>query len=127
MSKDSDLCDVIEADIERVRAVGEKMQSYETLIELAETFKALADPTRLKILQALSMADLCVCDLSHIIGMTVSAVSHQLRLLRAMRLVKYEKVGRKAFYSLADDHVNLLFKIGLEHVKEKTKGALDEG
>ncbi len=118
MNRANDICDVIEVNAERVEEVSQKIENDETLSNLAETFKALADPTRLKILQALSMADLCVCDLSHITGMTVSAISHQLRLLRTMRLVKYERVGRKVFYSLADDHVNLLFKIGLEHVRE---------
>ncbi|HID54903.1 TPA: ArsR family transcriptional regulator [Candidatus Poribacteria bacterium] len=116
--KKADICDVIEVNAEQAEKISREIEDDETLSNLAETFKALSDPTRIKILQALSMADLCVCDLSYITGMTVSAVSHQLRLLRAMRLVKYERVGRKVFYSLADDHVNLLFKIGLEHVRE---------
>ncbi len=91
----------------------------DTVLQLAETFKVLSDPTRLKILFALSKAELCVCDISCLLGASESAVSHQLRILRAQRLVKYRREGKMAFYSLDDSHIESLFKAGLDHVEEK--------
>ena len=85
---------------------------------LAETFKVLGDPTRVGILLALGEEELCVCDLAELFAVTPSAVSHQLRLLRAHRLVKLRREGKLAFYSLDDDHVRALFAEGLRHVLE---------
>jgi DNA-binding transcriptional ArsR family regulator len=85
---------------------------------LAETFKVLGDPTRVRILLALSARELCVCDLVEIFDVTQSAVSHQLRLLRTHRLVKSRRDGKLVYYSLDDDHVRSLFDEGLRHVKE---------
>jgi len=85
---------------------------------LAETFKVLGDPTRVRILLALGQEELCVCDLAELFEVTPSAVSHQLRLLRAHRLVKLRREGKLAFYSLDDDHVRVLFAEGLRHVTE---------
>jgi len=85
---------------------------------LAEAFKVLSDPTRVKILFALSKAELCVCDLSALLGMNESAVSHHLRLLRALKLVTYRREGRMAYYSLDDEHIEKLFQQGLEHIQE---------
>jgi len=85
---------------------------------LAETFKVLGDPTRVRILLALGEEELCVCDLAELFAVTPSAVSHQLRLLRAHRLVKLRREGKLAFYSLDDDHVHALFAEGLRHVME---------
>ena len=85
---------------------------------LAETFKALADPTRTKILYALSLRELCVCELADFAGLSVSAISHHLRLLRAMRLVKFRRAGRNLYYSLDDEHIENLFREGLKHVRE---------
>ena len=84
--------------------------------KLAETFKNLGDPTRVKIIHALAQTELCVCDLAKLLMMTQSAISHQLRILRNNRLVKYRKEGRAVFYSLDDDHILFLFKQGLAHV-----------
>lgn len=87
--------------------------------ELAETFKILGDPTRVRILLALSERELCVCDLGELFDVTPSAVSHQLRLLRAHRLVRCRREGKLAYYSLDDEHVRVLFAEGLRHVVEK--------
>ena len=86
---------------------------------LAETFKVLGDPTRVRILDALSCAELCVCDIARLLGLTESAVSHQLRLLRGMRLVRPRRAGRLIFYALDDDHIVRLFREGLKHVEER--------
>lgn len=88
-----------------------------TATYLADTFKALADPTRVRIISILAHTELCVCDLAATLGMTQSAVSHQLRLMRQMRLVKNRKKGRMVYYSLDDEHIQDLFQRGLEHVE----------
>jgi len=87
---------------------------------LAETFKVLGDTTRVRILDALARAEVPVCDLAHLLGLTQSAVSHQLRLLRGMRLVKSRRVGRHIYYVADDHHIVGLFEQGLEHVQEST-------
>jgi len=86
---------------------------------LAETFKVLGDTTRVRILDVLSQTELCVQDLAGVLGLTQSAVSHQLRLLRSGRLVRTRRDGRQIFYALDDDHIVGLFKQGLEHVEER--------
>lgn len=103
---------------EALARVQREMPAPETIIALAETFKALADPSRTRILFALSRAELCVCDLAELLGLSVSAVSHQLRHLRELKLVKYRREGKMAYYSLDDDHVKTLFRQGLAHVEE---------
>jgi ArsR family transcriptional regulator len=87
---------------------------------LSETFKVLGDVTRVRMLDALSKAELCVGDLAALLGLTESAVSHQLRLLRSMRLVRSRRVGRLVFYMLDDDHILKLFRQGLDHVEESS-------
>lgn len=89
-----------------------------TVLGLAELFKVFADPTRLRILSALSSGELCVCDLVAVLGASQSAVSHQLALLRSTRLVKYRREGKVVFYSLDDEHVGEILRVGLEHVQE---------
>ena len=86
--------------------------------ELCQTFKALGDSSRLKILWALEHQEMCVCDLAALLGISESAVSHQLRLLRTLRLVKNRRAGTILYYRLADNHVSELVKIALEHVQE---------
>jgi len=94
----------------------------EPLVEaLAETFKVLGDMTRVRILDALSRSELCVQDVADMLGVTQSAVSHQLRLLRSMRLVRTRREGRQIFYALDDDHIVKLFAQGLEHVEENSR------
>jgi len=87
-----------------------------TAARLAETFKALSDPTRVRIVSLLAASELCVCDLAAALGMSQSAVSHQLRTLRDLRLVRWRREGRQIFYTLDDEHVADLFRRALEHV-----------
>lgn len=92
----------------------------EALVQpLANIFRILADPTRLRIVQALQASELCVCDLSAVLAMTQSAISHQLALLRQARLVKFRKEGKVVYYSLDDIHISELLRMGLDHVKEE--------
>lgn len=105
-------------DPERIERTCRAMSSHEDLAGLAGIFKMLGDLTRVRILEALSIGELCVCDLAAALALTQSAVSHQLRLLRAARLVKYRKDGKVVYYSLDDDHVKTLFEQGLEHVQQ---------
>ena len=101
-----------------VRQVTAEMPDDEKLYDLAELFKVFGDSTRIKILYALFEAELCVCDIAQLLGLTQSAVSHQLRVLKAGRLVKPRKDGKTVFYSLADDHVRTLIAQGMEHINE---------
>jgi len=87
-----------------------------TVHALAETFRAMSDPTRVRIIAALAKQELCVSDLAEMVGLTTSAISHQLRLLRGQRLVKYRKEGKLVFYMLDDEHIERLFAEGLRHV-----------
>lgn len=104
---------------DKVTSVKTKMKSEKFFHYLAETFKAMSDPTRTKIIYALGQeSELCVRDIAIIIGTTDSAISHHLRSLRNMKLVKYNKVGKTTFYSLDDIHINNLFAEGLRHVEE---------
>ncbi len=90
---------------------------------LADTFKVLGDLTRVRILDALAQSELCVCDLADLVGLSESAVSHQLRLLRSMRVVRARRAGRMVFYALDDEHVIALFDQGLRHIEEATPRA----
>jgi len=95
------------------------MKSLEATALLAETFKVLGDPTRIKIAFALSREELCVCDLASLLGASPSAVSHSLRALRQLRLVRFRREGKIAYYSLDDDHLRQLLDLGFEHVEER--------
>ena len=101
--------------IERVRGL---LQDDETVYALADTFSALGDPTRARIILALSREELCVQDLAHLLEVSASAVSHQLRLLRVQRLVRFRKAGRLVYYSLVDDHIRTILGQALDHVRE---------
>lgn len=116
--RQQDTCHVFCSDLTKVRSVRDGMKSDEVFVRLAETFKAFGDPTRARIVYALSKDELCVCDLAGVLGMSVSAVSHQLRVLRGLRMVKFRRAGKIAFYSLDDRHVGELLAAGLEHVEE---------
>ena len=109
-------CDVIHEDI--VSEVKEKIQSKEEYIELATLFKLFGDATRVQILHALEQSEMCVCDLAVLLGVTKSAVSHQLKALRLARLVKFRKEAQIVYYSLADDHVKEIRDKGFEHLRE---------
>lgn len=103
---------------EKVAVVKAKMAPGDVLLDLADLFKALGDSTRTRILHALSFSELCVCDLAALLEMSSSSISHQLRVLRGQKLVKYRKDGKIVFYSLDDVHVLGLLKQGLQHVDE---------
>ncbi len=118
MQNQEDSCQVECVHSDTVGNVAASMADEETLFNLAELFKAFADSTRVRILHALSFSELCVCDLACILKMSSSAVSHQLRVLRAQKIVKYRKEGKNAIYSLDDDHVSVLLKHGLDHLRE---------
>ncbi len=113
-----DLCDTFHADPARVAVIRAGLPTGATLEALAETFKALGDPTRLRMLTALAEAELCVCDLATLVGISESAASHQLRLLRTLRLVRSRRDGRMVHYRLDDDHIKGLLAQGLDHVSE---------
>jgi ArsR family transcriptional regulator len=118
MFRFSDSCDVIQIDLTRVRRLRAALVGGDTVTGLADTFRALGDPTRVRILDALSHGELCVCDLAAVLSLSQSAVSHQLRLLRGLRLVRARREGRMVFYTLDDLHVVDLLRQGLKHVGE---------
>ena len=111
-------CDVFHADAARVAEVRANQPDAGTVERLAEIFKALGDPTRVRLLTALATAELCVCDLATLLALSESAVSHQLRLLRSLRLVRARRDGRMVFYRLDDDHIVRLLMQGREHAEE---------
>ena len=104
---------------ELVALVERTMPDEARLYDLAELFKVFGDSTRMRILFVLFEAEVCVCDLSRVLNMTVSAISHQLRVLKQSRLVKYRKEGKSVFYSLSDDHVHTILAQGMEHINEQ--------
>ena len=109
-------CNVIHENI--VSSVKEKMPGEEKLYYLAELFKVFGDSTRIKILCVLAESEMCVCDISALLNMTQSAISHQLRILKQAKLVKSWREGKVVFYSLDDDHVKQIFNQGLDHINE---------
>ena len=109
-------CDVIHEHT--VREVQEKLQPKDVYLDLAALLKMFGDGTRVQILHALEQSEMCVCDLAVLLGITKSAVSHQLKALRLANLVKFRRDGQTVYYSLADDHVKKILDIGLEHVSE---------
>jgi ArsR family transcriptional regulator len=115
----NEVCDLVQIDLARVRKLRAELVAPEAVQGLAETFSALGDPTRVRILDALSHGELCVCDLAAVLGVSQSAVSHQLRLLRNIRLVRPRRDGRIVFYSLDDQHIMAIFKQTLQHVEEE--------
>ena len=105
----------------KMKMVFKLMPPAGTILDLAAFFDAFSDPTRARILIALRGARLCVCDIAGVVNISVSAVSHQLRLLRALRLVRYTCKGRMVFYELDDRHVRKILDVGLSHISERTK------
>lgn len=109
-------CNAIHSDIvKKVRAL---MPEEETLYDLAELFKVFGDTTRVRILCALFESEMCVCDISVLLGMSQSSISHQLRVLKSSKLVKNRKEGKVVYYSLDDEHIKHIFAQGLEHISE---------
>lgn len=111
-------CDFIHAHEEIVEKVREQLPGEDTLYDLTELFRIFGDSTRIRILYVLFEAEMCVCDIAALLGMTQSAISHQLRALKNARLVKSRREGKTVFYALADDHVKTIIDQGLEHVSE---------
>lgn len=113
-----DSCEIQFVDEGKVENARRAMKSAEAVTTLAETFKILGDPTRIKIAFALSREELCVCDIANLLGVSQSAVSHSLRTLRQMKLVRFRKEGKIAYYTLDDDHIANLLDEGFRHVEE---------
>ena len=111
-------CEFMHVHDDMVKKVMDAMPEGEALQNLAEFFRVFGDSTRIRILYALSQSELCVCDIANLLGMGQSAISHQLRILRAAKLVDFRREGKTVFYSLADDHVCRILNQGLEHVEE---------
>jgi len=118
MKKHTLSCDVDTIHEEVVARVRTNMPDNSNFYDLSNLYKMFADSTRLKILWALSQEEMCVCDLAALLGMTISAVSHQLKSLRLANLVKFDKRGKIVYYSLVDCHAKAIFDKGLEHILE---------
>ena len=111
-------CEFIHAHEEIIKQVNLEMPDEEDLYDLADFFKIFADSTRIKILYVLLCSEMCVCDIAQILEISQSAISHQLRTLKQMDLVKNRRDGKTIFYSLADGHIKTILSQGLEHIKE---------
>ncbi|WP_407393869.1 ArsR/SmtB family transcription factor [Methanobrevibacter sp.] len=112
------MCEVFDSHEDVVRRVKERIPDESEFTELSEFFKIFGNPTRLKIISLLAIEDLCVCDICEALDLNQTTVSNQLRILRANNIVKYQKEGKMARYSLTDLHIEMIFKVGLEHILE---------
>lgn len=111
-------CDFIHAHEEIVEKVRGQLPGEDTLYDLTELFRIFGDSTRIRILYVLFEAEMCVCDIASLLGMTQSAISHQLAVLKKAKLVRYRREGKTIFYSLSDDHVRTILDQGMEHIAE---------
>lgn len=118
MTNETPRCDYIHAHDELVEKVVANMPEEELLYDLAELYKVFGDSTRIKILYALFESELCVCDIAQLLNMSISAISHQLRVLKQARLVRFRREGKTVFYALADEHVHTIIGQGMEHISE---------
>lgn len=118
MSEKNEICDVTKIHSDIVNELIARMPDEEVLYDIAELFKVFADSTRVRILYVLIESELCVCDISALLNMSQSAISHQLRVLKQSRLVKYRRSGKTIYYSLCDDHIKTMLDMGMEHVSE---------
>lgn len=116
--KNDDVCEIYDSHADAVERVKERMISEDEYSNLSEFFKIFGNPTRLKIISLLCIEDLCVCDICEALGLNQTTVSNQLRILRANNMVKYTKEGKMARYSLTDLHIEMIYKVGLEHILE---------
>lgn len=114
----SDICEVYKEHREKIKKVNKNLPEDEAIKELSSFFDAFGDPTRLKILLALKEEELCTCDLSNITGLSVSAISHQLRILKDRKIVNYRRDGKNVFYRLEDELLKKILKVALEHLGE---------
>ena len=117
-NKNDDVCEVCNPHEDAILRVKERMPSEDQYSELSEFFKIFGNPTRLKIISLLSVEDLCVCDICEALDLNQTTVSNQLRILRANNMVKYQNEGKMARYSLTDLHIEMIYKVGLEHILE---------
>lgn len=113
-----DICEIDSPDEKTVEEIKSKMLEEGLILNVTEGFKTISDPTRLKILYALSIKELCVCDLASVLDMSQSAISHQLRVLRDKNMVSFKKEGKMARYYISDEHVLNFIKMGIEHANE---------
>ena len=111
-------CELLHAHPERIAKIRENMPDDDTLIDLSELFKVFGDSTRIRILYALFESELCVGDMAQLLGISQSAVSHQLKILKDAKLVRFRRDGKIIFYMLDDDHVRTMLSMGMEHVEE---------
>ncbi|WP_142413783.1 ArsR/SmtB family transcription factor [Hathewaya massiliensis] len=109
-------CNVVHEEI--IKKVKDEMIAEETLQDISDLFKVFSDSTRIKIIFALFKSEMCVCDIATLLQMNQSAISHQLRVLKQARLVKYRKEGKSVYYSLDDNHIEEIFHMALEHINE---------
>lgn len=119
MSRNEFICDCNVIHDEVVENTIKEMPKEDTFNKIAEFFKILGDTTRTKILFALDLNEMCVCDIANVLGMTKSSISHQLGTLRRMKIVKCRKVGKEVYYALDDEHIKQVFEVALEHIEHK--------
>ena len=117
-NQNEDMCEVFNSHEDIVERVKERIPGENEFAELSEFFKICGNPTRLKIISLLCIEDLCVCDIWEALDLNQTTVSNQLRILRANNIVKYQKEGKMARYSLTDLHIEMIYKVGLEHILE---------
>jgi ArsR family transcriptional regulator, lead/cadmium/zinc/bismuth-responsive transcriptional repressor len=120
-------CDLAHLPEQEAAERKRRLLAGRTVEEIAETFSVLGDPTRVRILDALAAGELCVCDIASLVGISESAVSHQLRLLRGMRLVRPRRAGRQVFYSVDDQHIVELLRLAITHVEEVSAALPESG
>ena len=118
VTKDIELCSTHHEHTETIESVEKIMPDEELLYDLAELYKVFGDSTRIKILFALYESEMCVCDIAALLNMTQSAISHQLRVLKQSKLVKFRRDGKEVYYALDDEHIFKILAQGLEHIKE---------
>lgn len=116
MTKNIEVCSLTVVHEDMVKKIKSVLPKEECLYDLAEFFKIFGDSTRIKIIFSLYNSEMCVCDLAEVIGVSQSGISHQLRLLKQMKVVKYRKEGRVVYYSLDDDHIYEILKAGFAHI-----------
>lgn len=118
LNKEIELCEEMQVHQSKVQKIADKLPKEEDLWDLAELFKAFGDTTRIRILYVLDLEETCVCDIAELLNLSQSAISHQLKILKSLRLVKSRRDGKTVYYSLADSHVKTIIEQGLEHIME---------
>lgn len=118
MMNEAPSCEYMHIHFDIVSLVLKDMPDEETLYKLSELYKLFGDKTRIRILYVLLKREMCVCDIAKLLNMTISAISHQLKILKQASLVKFRRDGKTVFYSLADDHVKTILNNGMEHIEE---------